>query len=144
MMARWNESLFSVLEELNVAFVAFSPLANGFLTEAYNSKTVFEGAQDYRGGMPQYTEEGERRAAPLVQLVDELAEAHGATPSQIALAWMLGKMPWIIPIPGSRKPERLRENLGAADVALSPEEIVRVDELTDGLDLMVFGGHVIH
>lgn len=144
MMARWNESLFSVLEELNVAFVAFSPLANGFLTEAYNSKTVFEGAQDYRDGMPQYTEEGERRAAPLVQLVDELAEAHGATPSQIALAWMLGKKPWIIPIPGSRKPERLRENLGAADVALSLEEIVRVDELTDGLDLMVFGGHVIH
>ena len=143
MMARWNESLFSVLEELNVAFVAFSPLANGFLTEAYNSKTVFEGAQDYRDGMPQYTEEGERRAAPLVQLVDELAEAHGATPSQIALAWMLGKKPWIIPIPGSRKPERLRENLGAADVALSPEEIARVDELTDGLDLMVFGGHAI-
>ena len=56
---------------------------------------------------------------------------------------MLGKKLWIIPIPGSRKPERLRENLGAADVALSPEEIVRVDELTDGLDLMVFGGHVI-
>lgn len=143
MMARWNESLFSALEELNVAFVAFSPLANGFLTEAYNSKTVFEGAQDYRDGMPQYTEEGERRAAPLVRLVDELAEAHGATPSQIALAWMLGKKPWIIPIPGSRKPERLRENLGAADVALSPEEIARVNELTNRLDLMVFGGHAI-
>lgn len=115
----------------------------GFLTGAYSSKTVFEGAKDYRAGMPQYTEEGERRAEPLVRLVAELAESHNATPAQVSLAWMLGKRPWIVPIPGSRKESRLRENLGAADVKLADEEIARIDALLDGLDLMVFGGHKV-
>lgn len=143
LMAHWNESLFPVLEELNVAFVAFSPMANGFLTGAYNHNTRFEGTQDYRDGMPQYTEEGERRAEPLTRLVRELAEAHRATPAQISLAWMLQKKPYIISIPGSRKPERLRENLGAVDVELTGSEVARIDELLEGLDLMVFGGHAV-
>lgn len=143
MMSRRTEALFDVLKELNVALVAFSPLANGFLTGAYSSKTVFEGGKDYRAGMPQYTEEGERRAEPLVRLVAELAESHNATPAQVSLAWMLGKRPWIVPIPGSRKESRLRENLGAADVKLADEEIARIDALLDGLDLMVFGGHKV-
>lgn len=93
--------------------------------------------------MPQYTEEGERRAEPLVRLVAELAESHNATPAQVSLAWMLGKRSWIVPIPGSRKESRLRENLGAADVKLADEEIARIDALLDGLDLMVFGGHKV-
>lgn len=143
MMARWHEALFPVLEELDVAFVAFSPLANGFLSGAYNSKTTFEGAQDYRAGMPQYTEDGERRAQPLVDLIAELAAKHGATPAQVSLAWMLGKKPQIIPIPGSRKPERLQQNLRAADVKLAEREIVQIDHLLDTLDLKVFGGHVV-
>ncbi len=143
MMARWHEALFPTLEELGVALVAFSPLANGFLTGAYGSRTVFEGSQDYRGGMPQYTEEGERRAHPLVELVTRVAAEHDATPAQVSLAWMLCKKPWLIPIPGSRRPERLRENLGAAEVELSAEEVARIDGLLDGLDLMVFGGHAI-
>ena len=141
MMARWHENLFPVLEELNIAYVAFSPMANGFLTGAYGAGTKFEGAQDYRAGMPQYTDEGERRAAPLQALIRELADAHEATPAQISLAWMLCKKPYIVPIPGSRKPERLRENLGAANVVLSKDEISRINALLDGLDLMVFGGH---
>lgn len=141
MMARWHEPLFGTLEELGVALVAFSPLANGFLTGAYGARTAFEGPQDFRGDMPQYTEEGERRAHPLAALVAELAAAHEATPAQISLAWMLCKHPWIIPIPGSRKPERLQENLDAAEVELTPEEIARIDELSASLDLMVFGGH---
>lgn len=143
MMARWHEGLFPVLEELGIAFVAFSPLANGFLTGAYSSKTQFGGAQDYRAGMPQYTEEGERRARPLVDAVAELAAAHNATPAQVSLAWMLAKKPYIIPIPGSRKPERLRQNLEAANVGLSSGEVARIDALLDGLDLMVFGGHKV-
>lgn len=143
MMARWNESLFPVLEELNVAFVAFSPMANGFLTGAYDHSTHFEGAQDYRDGMPQYTEEGERRAEPLMCFVHELAGIHAATPAQISLAWMLHKRPYVVPIPGSRKPGRLLENLGAVDVALTDDEISKIDELLDGLDLMVFGGHAV-
>lgn len=143
MMARWHEPLFGALEELDVALVAFSPLANGFLSGAYGSHTAFEGAQDYRGRMPQYTEEGERAAHPLVEAVAALAERHGATPAQVSLAWMLAKKPWIVPIPGSRKPARLRENLDAADVTLTPAEVAGLDELLDGLDLMVFGGHRI-
>lgn len=143
MMARWNESLFPVLEELNVALVAFSPMANGFLTGAYSHNTRFEGAQDYRDGMPQYTEEGERRAEPLMQFVRELAELHAATPAQVSLSWMLEKKPYIIPIPGSRKPERLLENLGAAEVGLTDDEVAKVDGLLNGLDLMVFGGHAV-
>lgn len=143
MMARWNECLFPVLEELNVALVAFSPMANGFLTGAYGHNTRFEGAQDYRDGMPQYTEEGERRAEPLMRFVRELAELHAATPAQVSLSWMLEKKPYIIPIPGSRKPERLLENLGAAEVGLTDDEVAKVDELLNGLDLMVFGGHAV-
>lgn len=143
LMARWNESLFPVLEELNVAFVAFSPMANGFLTGAYSHATHFEGAQDYREGMPQYTEEGEKRAEPLMRFLHKLAGLHSATLAQVSLAWMLHKKPYVVPIPGSRKPERLRENLGAAEVTLTDDEIAKIDELLDGLDLMVFGGHAV-
>ena len=143
MMARWHEDLFPVLEELGVAFVAFSPLANGFLTGAYSHETKFEGAQDYRAGMPQYTEEGEERARPLAEAVAGLAAAHDATPAQISLAWLLAKKPYIIPIPGSRKPERLRQNLEAANVELTADEMAHLDTLLGGLDLMVFGGHKV-
>ena len=143
MMARWHEDLFPVLEELGVAFVAFSPLANGFLTGAYSHATKFEGAQDYRAGMPQYTEEGEERARPLAEAVAGLAAAHDATSAQISLGWLLAKKPYIIPIPGSRKPERLRQNLEAANVELTADEMAHLDTLLGGLDLMVFGGHKV-
>ena len=123
-MAGWHEPLFPVLEELGVAVVAFSLLANGFLTGAYPSKTKFEGAQDYRLGMPQYTEEGERRARPLIELITQLAEKHHAADVQISLAWMLCKKPWIVPIPGSRKPERLRQFNGTDN----PEEQHKIAE----------------
>lgn len=141
MLARWHEPLFDALEELNVALVAFSPLANGFLSGAYSPATAFEGAADYRDGMPQYTEEGYERDRAALDLVRALADEKGATPAQISLAWMLCKKPWIVPIPGSRKPERLRENLEAARVELSAEEVARIDRALDGMDLAVFGGH---
>lgn len=141
MLARWHESLFPVLEELNVALVAFSPMANGFLTGAYSPKTKFEGAQDYRDGMPQYTPEGYEKNRAVLGLLGDLARERNATMAQISLAWMLCKKPWIIPIPGSRKPERLRENLGAAQVTLTAEEVARIDAALDGMDLAVFGGH---
>lgn len=130
-----------MLEELNVALVAFSPMANGFLTGAYSPKTKFEGAQDYRGGMPQYTPEGYEKDRAVLGLIGDLARERNATMAQISLAWMLCKKPWIIPIPGSRKPERLRENLGAAQVSLTAEEVARIDAALDGMDLAVFGGH---
>lgn len=141
MLARWHEPLFPVLEELNVALVAFSPMANGFLTGAYSPKMKFEGAQDYRDGMPQYTPEGYEKDRAVLGLIGDLARERNATMAQISLAWMLRKKPWIIPIPGSRKPERLRENLGAAQVTLTAEEVARIDAALDGMDLAVFGGH---
>ena len=141
MLARWHEPLFDALEKLNVALVAFSPLANGFLSGAYSPATTFEGAADYRDGMPQYTEEGYERDRAALDLVRTMAAEKNATPAQISLAWMLCKKPWIVPIPGSRKPERLRENLEAARVELSAEEVARIDQALDGMDLAVFGGH---
>ena len=143
MMARWNEGLFDALEELDVAFVAFSPIANGFLSGIDLKNLSFEGDQDYRAGMPQYTAEGERRATPLLSLIAELSRAHDVTPAQVSLAWVLAKRPHLIPIPGSRKETRLRENLEAAQVRLAPEEVARIDTLLDSLDLMVFGGHAV-
>lgn len=141
MMARWHESLFPCLGELKIALVAFSPMANGFLTNCYDQNTKFEGSADYRGDMPQYTKEGVERAKTLTDMLNNLAKQKNATPAQISLAWMLCKKPWIIPIPGSRKPERLKENLTSADIILTDREIAQIDELLDHSDFLVFGGH---
>ena len=141
MMARWHENMFPVCEELGITYVAFSPMANGFLTGKYNPQTKFEGKQDYRAGMPQYTEEGYEKAEPLLKLLAQLAEKHHATDAQISLAWMLCKKPYIIPIPGSRKLSRLEENFKAGDIVLSKEEINDIDRHLDGMSFEVFGGH---
>ena len=141
MAARWYEDMWPVCDELDVAYVAFSPLANGLTSGVYNAKTQFEGAQDYRGMMPQFGERGQAAAAPLMAMLAELAVAHEATSAQISLAWMLAKNERLVPIPGSRKSERLRENLAAAEVRLGAAEIERIDALLDTLDIPVFGGH---
>lgn len=141
MMARWHEPLFPVLEELHIAWVAFSPMANGFLTGRYTPRSHFDAETDYRGAMPQYTEEGFRAASGLLALLRRLADEKHATPAQLSLAWMLCKKPYLIPIPGSRKPERLAENLGAADVQLTAGEIARIDAALDTMHFAVFGGH---
>lgn len=141
MMARWHEPLFPVLEELHIAWVAFSPMANGFLTGRYTPQSHFDGAADYRAAMPQYTEEGFRAAEGLLTLLRRLAEEKHATPAQLSLAWMLCKKPYLIPIPGSRKPERLAEDFGAADVPLSAGDIARIDAALDTMHFAVFGGH---
>lgn len=141
MMARWHERLFPVLEELNIAYVAFSPLANGALSGCYDEHTAFEGKADYRVGMPQYTKEGVQRAHALQSLLLELAEEKGATPAQIALAWVLAKKPYLIPIPGSRKPERLKENWLAASLRLDARDTQRIQACLDESHFLVFGGH---
>lgn len=144
MMARWHEALFPVLEELNVGFVAFSPLANGFLTDAFNQGARFaEG--DYRAAMPQYAEGAYERNRELLALLRRYAEEKGATPAQISLAWMLCKKPYIVPIPGSRKPERLRENAQSADILLTAAEVQTIDARLDAMQMAgqmsgVFGG----
>lgn len=124
MMFRDYEALFPVLEELNVGFVAFSPLANGLLSVRYQDTSQFEhSAADYRSTMPQFSQEGVAQNRDLLALVESTAREKNATPAQISLAWMLAKKPYIVPIPGSRKESRIRENLGAAEVSLTAEEV---------------------
>lgn len=139
MIAREYESLFPVLEELDVALVAFSPLGNGFLSGAYNAGSKFAKGVDFRSHMPQYTKEGFETGKPLLDYITQLGKEKNATPGQISLAWMLCKKPWIIPIPGSRKTNRLRENFGAGDVVLTADEILKLDTMLDRIDLPVYG-----
>lgn len=139
MLARDHEKLFPVLEDLDVAFVAFSPLGNGFLTGKYDASSKFEAGVDYRSHMPQYTKEGFKAAESLMKRLDELATEKEATKGQISLAWMICKKPYIIPIPGSRKEGRLWENIGSAEVSLSEAEITELDELLDKLEMPVYG-----
>ena len=144
MMARWHEDLFPVLEELNIGFVAFSPLANGLLTENYDAGFKFDGKTDYRAAMPQFRKESFVKNRGLFEFIHNLADEHHATPSQISLAWMLCKKPWIVPIPGTRHLCRLKENAGAPDVKLSQEEIARIDRTLDTIPMSeVFGGSKI-
>ena len=141
MMARWNESLFPMLEELGIGFVAFSPLANGLLSRCYTENDRFDAADDYRASMPQFQRKSFGQNRALFSLLDELAEQKHATPAQVSLAWMMCKKPWIVPIPGTRKLCRLKENIGAADICLSAEEIKDIDAALGTMGMSdVFGG----
>ncbi len=142
MMARWHESIFPVCEELHVAYVAFSPIANGFLTGKYTPATKFDSIQDYRAAMPQYTEEGFAKAKELLDLLANMAAQKNATMGQISLAWMINKKPYIVPIPGSRKVERLKENFEAGNIMLTKDEIAMIDAKLDTMNFDVFGGHI--
>lgn len=141
MMARWHESIFPVCEELDVAYVAFSPMANGFLTGKYTPSTKFEGSQDYRANMPQYTEAGYAKAKDLLDMLTKLAAEKNATMGQLSLAWMINKKPFIVPIPGSRKIERLKENFESGNIVLTKDEIAAIDAKLDTMNFEVFGGH---
>lgn len=141
MMARWYEPLLPVCKELGIGFMAFSPLANGLLTDRYSAANQFDPVTDYRASMPQFQAESFADNAELLRLVRSLAEKHKATPAQISLAWMMCKEPAIVPIPGTRKAERLRENAGAADITLSPVEVLGIDRALDRMKVSdVFGG----
>ena len=141
MMARQHEALFPVLEELNVGFVAFSPMANGLLTARYGKDDKFDPKLDYRSAMPQFTPEAAEENRELLNLLNNMATEKHATPAQLSLAWMLCKKPYIVPIPGSRKVERMRENAGAAEVQLSAAEVAQIDHILDTIPMSaVFGG----
>lgn len=115
-------------------------MANGFLTGKYGKGTKFDPKYDYRALMPQFTDEAAERNRELLQLLSELAEAKNATSAQISMAWMLCKKPWIVPIPGTRKEERMIENAGAADIKLSEREVKKLDEALDRIPMSgVFG-----
>ena len=144
MMARWYESLLPVVEELGIGFVAHSPLANGLLTNRYIADTSFDPATDYRASMPQYRPESFEKNRALFFLLEQLADEYRATASQISLAWMMNKRPAIIPIPGTRHLCRLKENIGAADIHLTDEEVKAIDTALDAMEMSeVFGGSPI-
>lgn len=141
MMARWHESLFPVLEELDIGYVAFSPLANGFLSAKYSRNSEFDSVSDYRSMMPQFSSEGVEQNQELLALLHRIADEKNATPAQISLAWMLCKKPYLVPIPGSRKIERMKENADAADVELTAEEVNALDDALNAMEMSeVFGG----
>lgn len=120
--------VFPVLAELGIGFVPYSPLGRGFLTGQFRSPEDFA-ADDFRRHSPRFQGENFDRNLQLVDRVKELADAKGCTPGQLALAWLLAQGEHIVPIPGTKKVNRLRENLGAADVELSAEDLARLDEL---------------
>ena len=144
MMARWHEPLLPVVEELGIGFVAHSPLANGLLTNRYTADTSFDPETDYRASMPQYRPESFEKNCALFSLLEQLADEYRATASQISLAWMMNKRPAIIPIPGTRHLCRLKENIGAADIHLTDEEVKAIDAALDAMEMSeVFGGSPI-
>ncbi|HYG06823.1 MAG TPA: aldo/keto reductase [Stenotrophomonas sp.] len=125
----WREpehSVLPVLEELGIGFVPFSPLGRGFLTGSITAATEFEPG-DFRNKVPRFSVENRDANARLVALLGELAAARGVTRAQIALAWLLAQRPWIVPIPGTTQVQRLRENLGAAEVELGADDLARIE-----------------
>lgn len=141
MMARWHEELFQVLEELGIGYVAFSPLANGFLTDRYDKNSQFDRTYDYRSVMPQFQAEAMEKNEKLLTLIREMAGENDATPAQISMAWMFCKKPYIVPIPGTRKVGRMEENAKAADILLTKEQVRTLDQALDAMNMSeVFGG----
>jgi aryl-alcohol dehydrogenase-like predicted oxidoreductase len=119
---RQEEEVLPALEELGIGFVPFSPLGKGFLTGKIDENSVFTG-NDIRSTIPRFTPEARKANKAMVDLLNDIAERKRATPARIALAWLLARKPWIVPIPGTRRLERLGENLGAAVVELTPDNL---------------------
>ena len=126
----WREpekEVLPALEELGIGFVPFSPLGKGFLTGKINETTTFD-STDFRNTIPRFAPENRKANQAVVDLLARIAERKKATPAQIALAWLLGQKPWIVPIPGTRKLERLKENIGAPSIELTPNDLREIDD----------------
>lgn len=131
----WREpetEIMPVLEELGIGFVPFSPLGKGFLTGAINEETKLS-ENDFRNNVPRFSPEARKNNQALVYLLGEIADSKNVTRAQIALAWILAQKPWIVPIPGTTKLHRLEENLGAADVELTREDIESISSAVSGI-----------
>jgi len=133
----WREperEILPTLEELGIGFVPFSPLGKGFLTGTIDDKTTFE-PTDFRNVVPRFTEENRKANVGFVEWLKTFAARKNATPAQIALAWLLAQKPWIVPIPGTTKRHRLDENLGAANVQLTAEELGEIDRAASQIEV---------
>jgi aryl-alcohol dehydrogenase-like predicted oxidoreductase len=129
-----ESELLPALEELGIGFVPFSPLGAGFLTGKIDENTKFD-PTDFRNIVPRFSPEARKANMVLVELVKSVAERKGATPAQVALAWLLAQKPWIVPIPGTTKLHRLEENVGAANVELTEADLNEIDEASSRLTL---------
>jgi aryl-alcohol dehydrogenase-like predicted oxidoreductase len=128
----WREpeaEILPTLEELGIGFVPFSPLGKGFLTGKIDENTTFD-STDFRNIVPRFTPEARKANQAVVDLIAKVAERKKATPAQIALSWVLMRKPWIVPIPGTTKLHRLRENIGAVAVELTPDDLREIDDAT--------------
>jgi pyridoxine 4-dehydrogenase len=135
----WREpeqEILPVLEELGIGFVPFSPLGKGFLTGAIDENTSFD-STDFRNTVPRFSPEARKANQVMVELVARIAADKGATPAQVALAWLLAQRPWIVPIPGTTKLHRLEENIGGAAVTLAPQDLV---DIADALEQITVQG----
>jgi aryl-alcohol dehydrogenase-like predicted oxidoreductase len=133
----WREpekEILPTLEELGIGFVPFSPLGKGFLTGAINESTTFD-STDFRNVVPRFTSENRKANQDIVEVLGGIAVRKAATRAQIALAWLLAQKPWIVPIPGTTKLHRLEENLGAASVVLSTEDLRSLEEAVSGIEV---------
>ena len=125
----WREpesEILPTLEELGIGFVPFSPLGRGFLTGAIDENTTFD-SNDFRNTVPRFSPEARKANHALVDVISRIATHKQVTPAQIALAWLLAQKPWIVPIPGTTKPHRLQENLGAVEIELTPDDLQELD-----------------
>ena len=126
----WREpetEILPLLEELGIGFVPYSPLGRGFLTGKIDETTKFA-STDFRNVVPRFAEDARKANKALVELLAVIAARLDATPAQLALAWLLARKPWIVPIPGTTKRHRLEENLGGASLVLSPEDVAAIDD----------------
>lgn len=128
-------SVMPTLEELGIGLVAYSPLGRGFLTGKMDAHTTFE-STDFRSNLPRFAPEAMQANQAMAKLIAEIAAHHGATPAQIALAWILARKPWIVPIPGTTKSSRLDENLGALHYELSAADLAEIDEATSRIEVL--------
>ena len=125
----WREPedvIFPTLEELGIGFVPFSPLGKGFLTGKIDESTTFD-SSDFRNKVPRFSPENRKANLALIELLDRIAKRNNATTAQIALAWLLAQQPWIVPIPGTTKSHRLKENIGAAEIKLSESDLTEIE-----------------
>jgi len=135
---RPEDEVLAACEDLGIGFVPFSPLGKGFLTGTISVSTSFDASNDIRSTIPRFTPEALQHNQAMVDLLASIAQRKGATPGQIALAWLLAQKPWIVPIPGTRKLHRLEENIGAADVELSADELAEIEGAASKIE--VHGG----
>jgi len=125
---RPEEDVLAACEELGIGFVPYSPLGKGFLTGTINASTSFDTGNDIRSTIPRFEPDALQQNQAVVDLLADIAQRKGATPGQVALAWLLAQKPWIVPIPGTRKLHRLEENIGAAEVGLSTDELSEIED----------------